>query len=318
VEIGWFVLFPLQRELKAWARLWPVLKRRPRAWRSAALATGLGLLMLMPWPTRISATALLRPAMQYVVFAPRGAQLQALPVQEGQHLKAGTVLAQLASPDLHSRMAAAAARNEQLRWQSSAASFDPAQRAQWQPLQQALATAEAELAGLQAEAARYRPTAPFAGTLRDIEPDLRPGTWLSDGEPLARLVGDQGNIVIAYLDEDEVSRVAVGGAASFHASGAAGPVVPLQVAAIEPDASRTLPEPELAHLFGGSVAVREKNGQLYPERPVYRVTLKALEAAANTPQHAWCGTVVIKGRWEAPGWRYLRGAAALLRREAGF
>lgn len=214
VEIGWFVLFPLQRELEAWAALGPLLRQRRRAWRTALLAaTGLAAL------------------------------LQQLPVAEGQHVAAGALLAQMASPDLDSRLKAATANVERLRWQASAGSFDPEERAQWQPLQQALATAESELAGLRAEAARYRPTAPFAGTLRDLDPDLQPGTWLSDGEPLARLVGDQGATVVTYLDEDDVVRVALGDTATFRTDSGDGPRVRLEVVGIEPDATRTLPEP---------------------------------------------------------------------------
>jgi putative peptide zinc metalloprotease protein len=174
------------------------------------------------------------------------------------------------------------------------------------------------LAALNAEAARYQPTAPFAGTLRDIDPDLRPGTWLNDGEPLARLIGDQGDTVIAYVDEDDVARIAAGDTARFRSDGGDGPPVKLQVIGVEPDASRTLPEPELANAFGGTVVVREKNGEFQPERPVYRVTLKALDADAAASRHTWRGTVTIAGRWEAPAWRYVRAAAALVRREAGF
>ncbi len=318
VEIVWFVLFPLQRELKVWRSLGPVLRQRRRAWRTALLAAGAGALLLLPWPIRVGASALLRPAAQLVVFAPRGAQLDKLPVAEGQHVAAGTLLAQMSSPELDSRLKAASATVERLRWQASAGSFDPEERAQWQPLLQALATAESELAGLRAEATRYRPSAPFAGTLRDIDPELQPGTWLSDGEALARLVGDQGETVVTYLDEDDVVRVAVGDDASFRADSGDGPRVKLKVVGIEPDASRTLTEPELASNAGGTIAVREKNGQLQPERPVYRVTLKAIDAEADAARHTWRGTVTIAGRPEVPAWRYLRAAAALVRREAGF
>lgn len=34
--------------------------------------------------------------------------------------------------------------------------------------------------------------------------------------------------------------------------------------------------------------------------------------------HAWRGNVVVDGRWEAPGTRFVRALAALVWREAGF
>lgn len=317
VEIGWFVLLPLARELAVWRSAWPRLRGTPRAWRSAALLLLAAVLPFLPWPGRVAASGLLHPAQQFVVYAPPHAQVSGLPVGEGQRVEAGAVLITLSSPDVASRLAVATTRVNRLRWQASAGSFDDEQRAQWQVSQEQLAAAEADVAAIRADAARYAPTAPFAGVLRDLAPDMQPGTWLSAREPLARLVADQGQTVVAYLDEDDVARIAVGDTARFYSDGAPGPVIRLEVAGIDADASRTLAEAPLAALFGGSVAAREKNGQLHPERPVYRVTLKAAATTAATPQ-AWRGTVVIAGRWAAPGWRYLRGVIALVRREAGF
>jgi putative peptide zinc metalloprotease protein len=318
VEIGWFVLLPFYRELQAWCKLWPIIKRQPRTRRSAALLLPLLLLLVVPWPTRIAASGLLRPAEQFVVYAPPHARVAAMPVAEGQHVDAGTVLFKLSSPDLTSRMQGALARVERLRWQTTAAPFDSEQRAHWQVSQEQLSAAEAEVATVKADAARYEPVAPFAGVLRDLAPDLRPGIWLGKQEPLARLIADHEMMTVAYLDEEEVSLVSIGDPARFYADAPEGPVIRLEVASIDRDASHSLPEPELATLFGGSVVAREKNGQFYPARPVYRVTLKAVSTVDSAVQHTWRGKAIIFGQWTVPGWRYLRGAMALVRREAGF
>lgn len=318
VEIGWFVLLPFWRELQAWRKLWPLIRRRSRARRSAALLAFLLLLPLLPWPTRIAVSGLLRPAEQFIVYAPQHARVIAMPVAEGQHVQAGAVLFKLSSPDLSGRLQSAQARLESLHWQTAAAPFDNEQRARWQVSREQLSAAEAEVAAVYADTARYEPVAPFAGVLRDLIPDLRPGVWLSKQEALARLVADEGLMVVAYLDEEAINLVSAGDSARFYADTPEGPTLQLEVASIDRDASRTLPEPELATLFGGSVVAREKNGQFYPERPVYRVTLKALSTVDSAAQHTWRGKAVIFGGWTAPGWRYLRGILAVIRREAGF
>lgn len=318
VEIGWFVLLPLFREIQAWHRRWPALKASLRARRTGLAVLGASLLLAVPWPTRIAATGLLRPAEQLVVYAPAHARVAALPVPDGSRVKAGTVLLQLDSPDIESRRRTAQARYDRLRWQASAGAFDSEQRAQWQVTQEQLATAEAELASIQADAARYAPTAPFDGILRDIDPDLRPGTWLSQQEPLGRLVSEGARQVIAYLDEEEIGRVSAGDGARFYADALEGPYLALAVASIDPDASRTLPEAELSSLYGGTILVRERKGLLYPERSIYRVTLKATGSPGELSGQAWRGKVVIAGKWAAPGWRFARAALALLWREAGF
>ncbi len=318
VEIGWFVLLPPYRELKAWRQRWPALRASHRARRSAMIALAAVLLLVLPWPSRIAATALLRPAEQLVVYAPPHAQVAALPVSEGSLVKAGTVLLQLTSAELEGRRKAAQAKCERLRWQASAGAFDSEQRAQWQVMQEQLVTAEAELANIEADAVRYAPVAPFDGMLRDIDPDLRPGTWLSPQEPLARLVSTRELQVVTFLDEDEVGLVTAGNRAHFYADGLEGPFLPLEVVRIDPDASRTLPEAELSSLYGGSILVREKKGLLYPERAIYRVTLKASALPGDLAGHAWRGKVVIAGSWSPPSWRFLRTALSLFWREAGF
>ncbi len=318
VEIGWFVLMPFFQEFKAWRERWPQLHRSRRARFSMGLAVLLLGLLAVPLPTRIHAAALLRPLEQTLFYAPMQAQVAELPVAEGARVKAGTVLLRLASADLEGRRQTVQAKLQKLRWQVSAGTFDAEQRAQWQVLQEQLATAEAEWQAIEADAARYAPVAPFDGVLRDLDPELRPGDWLMQREPLARLVSDKGQTVVAYLDGEDVSRIAPGHTARFYADGLEGPFVPLEVERVEADAARTLPEAELGSLAGGTVLVREKRGQLYPEHGVYRVTFKLRGNAGALAAQSWRGKVVVQGDWSAPGWRYLRSAVAVFWREAGF
>lgn len=317
VEILWFILLPIHRELQVWKTRWPALRQRPRARKSALAAALILVFLVLPWPTRVAGSGLLRPEAQWIVYAPPEARVTALPIHEGGRVAAGTVLLELTSDALQSRLTSATARVERLRWQATAGAFDPEQRAQWQASQEQLRAAEAELAGLQLESSRYRPAAPFPGILRDLPPDLAPGDWVENKEPLARLVSEQGQLATAYVEEEDVWRIAPGDRARFYADAPGGPVIPLEIVSIDPDASRVLADPELAAPSGGTILVREKNGQLQPERPVYRVTLKGAAPAAGS-HHTWRGRVVISGRWASPGWRYLRSALALLQREAGF
>lgn len=318
VEIVWFVLAPIYRELLAWRQRWPALHQSRRARRSAIIASVSLLLLALPWPSRIGAPALLRPVEQLVLYAPAHAQVLAMPVAEGSAVTAGTVLLQLAAPDLQSRQASLQAKVERLRWQAATGGFDSEQRGQWQVAQEQFVTAMAELASAQADAARYTPVAPFDGTLRDLDPDLRAGDWLGQQEILGRLVGKGGQQALAYLDEEQVGRLAVGDSARFYADGLEGPFLRMTVLRIDPDASRVLPEAELSSLYGGSLLVREKKGLLFPEQAIYRVTLQASEAAGELSDQAWRGKVVIAGHWSIPAWRFLRAAINLFWREAGF
>lgn len=318
VEIGWFVLLPLWSELKAWQVRWPRIRQQARFRRTLVVSVLFLLVFFVPWPTRLATSGLLKPAEVFPVYAPAGAQIVALPHANGVRVEAGDLLVHLASAELQQRWARAQSRMESLRWQAAVAGLDGEQRQNLLLLQEERASAEAELGSVEAELPKYAPRAPFSGRLIDLDPDLKPGTWVYRNEKLASLVRENEWVVEALLDEDAVRRVNPGDRASFMVDGVAGGLVHLRVQAVDHDATRLLAEAVLATQFGGSVLAREKNGQLVPERATFRVLLAATEVPPELVGASWRGKVVIHGDWEAPGWRFLRSALALLWREAGF
>ncbi|HZX27945.1 MAG TPA: HlyD family efflux transporter periplasmic adaptor subunit, partial [Telluria sp.] len=316
VELGWFILRPLAGELAVWRALWPRLPSRRRAPRVAAIAAGLLLLLCVPLPTRIQAGAMAHAAQSVPVFAPVHAQVAVMPFGEGARVKEGEVLVRLLSATGDARLAAAHARVERLRWQAGTAGFDPEQRRVSGSLEEELATAAAELAAAEQESARLAPRAPFGGTLRDLDPDLAPGTWVHRNEKLALLVGDGPVEVDGYLDEATVHRIAVGDRAHFYPDGD-GPVLTLTVSAIDRDATRVLPSGMLAAERGGLIAARERQGSWIPEHAVYHVSFRA-EGAAGAHLSAVRGKVVVAGAWEAPARDFFNAFFSVLWREAGF
>ncbi|WP_426335896.1 HlyD family efflux transporter periplasmic adaptor subunit [Pseudoduganella sp. R-31] len=317
VEISWFVALPVWRELQAWRTRWSVLRHSRRAKRSAVVFLFLAGLFLIPWPNRVLSSGLLQPSQRLALYAPGNAVLEALPVKNGQQVAAGMPLLRLSTPELALREGETSAHQDALAWQSAAAGLDTASRKDWQVLHDQLVYANAESATVDSDLQRYRPVAPNAGVLVDIDPDLRPGDWLKGQEYLGSLITPGRWQVVTYIDEEAVRRIAKGDRALFIADGMSGPVVQLSVSSIDRDASRTLGEPELAATFGGDVLVREKAGALYPEHAVYRVLLVAdAELPPTNPE--WRGHVAIAGQWEAPALRFLRTATSVAWREAGF
>ncbi len=321
VEIAWFVWSPIRSELRVWQDRWPQIRKTGRTRLSAAALIVFLFLVAVPWPGRVTASALLRPADVWPVFAPAGARVVALPFQEGQAVPQGAEILQLYVPDLNVRRQTLIARVDQMRWQAAASGLDAESRNRLLVNDHALIAAQSELASLDTELKRYTPQAPFAGRLYDMDPDLRLGQWLSKQEKIALLVRDDGRLLVeTWLDEEAIQRVAVGDEALFLTEGPMLHTLQVTVASVDKDASRVLPRGELAAQWGGHLLTREKNNQLVPERAIYRV---AFEVASNqtlpwVQAKSWRGHVTIHARWEAPGWRYARQALAVLIRELGF
>ena len=319
VEIGWFVARPFYNEFRVWHARWAELRQHRRARVSLVLSALLFTLFLLPWPSRVATSGLLQPAEQWPIYAPENARLATLPFRNCATIRAGQPDLSMHSPALQTRSEQGEAREARLAWQSEAAGLNASLRKDWQVLNEQLQTARAEIGSISADASRYTPTAPYDGVLADVPPDLKAGDWLARGELLGRLLRQGELRVVTYVTDEDIHRIRHGNRALFISDGLDGPVVHLEVAGIDQDASRTLPEPELASTFGGPVAVREKNGVFYPERAVYRVQLKVTAPAPPAAsQHAWRGQVVIAGDWEAPGLRFLRSALSVFWRETGF
>ncbi len=317
VEMIWFVAKPFWTEFRVWREIWPQVRSRPATRRSLLLATILLLLFAVPWPTRVVQSGVLYPAAEQVFYAPRNAQLSAMHAEAGAAEAAGARLFDLRSPELELRARQARARSEQLDWLSGASAFDAERRKDWQVLKEQLGTSQAEQKSVDADSGQYHLSSNMPGVLRDRDPDLRVGDWLSPREVLGRISGPGFLRATVYVDDEDLARIASGDRAVFTADGGSGPNIRLRVLAIDSDATRTLAEGELASMFGGSISVREKHGALYPERAIYRVQLQS-EIEYPPQQHRWRGQVAIAGDWEAPGLRYLRQFVAVLWRESGF
>jgi len=316
VEIAWFIGSPIKKELTEWRKRWREIARQ-RRWRGtgAFLVTAFGLLAA-PWPTGITATGLLRPTEVWPLHAPSAARVETLRVREGQRVQAGATLVTLQVPELDLRQQATLARVEHLRWQAASAGLDEPSRARILVGEQALATTQAELASIYAEQQNTVLHAPYAGVVRDLDPELHVGQWVAKTEKLAVLLREGTPWVVeTWLDEDQIKRVRPGDTAMFVPEGGVAQVIKLRVSSIERDASRTVSRRELATVAGGHIVTREKTGQLIPEQAIYRVTLDTDSAGGELAQR---GHITIHGRWESPLAGYLRHAMAVGVRELGF
>jgi len=321
VEIVWFIAKPVWSEIKAWRERGAQIRQSRRARRSAVVVAVLLALLVVPWPVPVRSSGMLQARVQWQLHAPEAAQLVQAPLNEGSPVSAGTALFSLASPALQAAALQNQARLQQVAQQAAAAGMDGELRRDWQVWQGRQAEAMMERAALRTDAARYQLESGGSGVLRDVDPDLQAGEWVARRELLGRVVDMQALEVVTYVEEQELHRIRVGDSGLFVTEGSGTKALALRVRSIDQDASRSLNEAALAAQAGGNVPVRSMQGVFYPEQPVYRVVLDVAPnevLPAWVEQHRWRGRVSIRGAWEAPGAQFVRTAASVFWREAGF
>ena len=317
VEIGWFLLLPVWREI----RLWWQGRRRVRfsPGRLVAplfLAAALGAL-LVPWQHQTALVGVLKADRFVPVYPRESGRIEAVEIQREQWVVKGEPLIRLASPDLVAHRAQLTVRIALLRTLMDRHSASAEDLSRLSVLQQQMAEALSDLEGLDKRASRLVIRAPFGGKAA-LFGALHPGQWLSRETPVATLFARRGSRLEAYVDEENLHRIAAGSAGRFLAQDGQHPWLAATVADVDHTAVTHLAEPMLASVYGGPIAVRRmENGTLRPEKALYRIRLNTAQTLLPPP-HPLPGTVRIQGRSASVAGRFWRHALAVLIRESGF
>jgi len=320
VELAWFIAMPIKSELMEWRKRWPTISRSRRSKMTATIVVLLTALFMLPWPTRVTSSGVLQPAEVWRIYAPGPALFEAEELSgEGARFEVDDVVMRLVSPELEARQDMLTAKLESLQLQSNRSGFNSESVKRMQSLREQVVAAQTELAEINTQLEQYSLKAPFTGFLRDIGFEISSGQWVGPDELLGLLVNeDSRSQVITYLDESDVERIKLGYSGIFLSDGRENGALALTVTRIDSDATRQLTEGILAAHAGGDILVREQEGQLIPERAIYRVTLALDENETVFYRQILRGDVVIRAEWQSPLLPYLKNALAVLVREFGF
>jgi putative peptide zinc metalloprotease protein len=242
----------------------------------------------------------------------------ATPPHNQQSVRAGEVLAVLASPDLEHKLRQAEAEEALLRWEVEQQAFEDRLREQGVALRRHWDAARQTVAGLISQIGQLTIRAPFDGSVETVEDGLSAGTWLPRGERLFDVVGPIGIKGEAFVGESDVSRIAAGHAVTFVASFPEMSALRCRVTAVDRVNVTTLDEPSIASPYGGPVPAELQPGtrQLVPLRATYRVRLAQCAGPAILARQV-VGTATIGDTRESFAWRGVRALLALVEREAG-
>lgn len=318
VEIWWFLVGPIWREVKNWRELLGGMSRRRKQWWGLAGTAAL-LFLLLPWHSSYRVPALMSAAQLLQLYPAEPARVTELLVSNGQAVKAGDTLLRLDSPELDANIAAAVTAVSRAEFDLNRVLANAEAASDRMVAEEALQRARASLSGLELRRQKLHLQAPYAGTLQDIPASIRPGLWISGKQELGVLIGSQGGLVVdAYVPEEYLRFVSLGDSASFYPEDAT--VAVQQGVVIEVDAVDTavLTAPYLAETFGGGIPVRMSEGRAVPEQAVYRVRIRLDAASVATNQRVLRGWARLSGDDRSLLLRGLSFVVGVLLRESGF
>lgn len=298
IEIIYFIGRPIWNEVMAWWQLKEHLSWNKHTVRTVILITlGLGI-FFVPWSSSIDMPAELQHEYS-TVYVPVGGQLEQHNLVNNRLLKRNSVLAVLSNSDIEFQIKQAELKIADLEWQHSHLGFDSEMRSRATSITSELAAQLRTLEGLIKQQQQLTIRSENAGIVTDISPDLQVGNWLGEGEALFALRQPNDPSVNAYINEDDLQRVGIGGEAVFYPEEPEWPAVNLTLQRIEEFPIEALDSPNLSSTIGGALATREDdNGRLVPVESIHR--LRLLPTALHQQHHSSLrGTVVINAKPES-------------------
>ena len=286
VEMGWFVVLPIWKELKIWWTHRDKWQSNKAARRTGVVAVIIFLLLALPWRTEISGAGYWQADPYTRIYPPSAARLTKVLVVEGQEVRKGDVLFVLESPSTDWQLQAAQERIAGIKSQLAGSVASSSLLEKKQGLEQELAEAEAELNAQTEDNHRLQIVAPHDGVFRDLDNGLYPGAWLSMSRRLGLVVGKQDAYAQVFVNEAHVGRISIGAHAKIITRASDANSYNAVVTDIDKTATIDLPEPMLASPYGGPIAAHAgSKGEMTAHESLYRVTLKT-EGTANERQLA--------------------------------
>jgi len=273
VEIAMFIALPIWREMKHWWSQRMTILSHNRGRATIAASTLALMAFVLPWPSTVSAPALIRPANDTQLFPSMAAQVETVSVLDGQKVEKGDVLMVLNSPALNHAKTIAVLEHEiaQARWDQRAASLQDRQLGDL--LRDELDQKREALDSVTRELERLTLRAPHDGVVSDLPDSLITGTQVQVPTALLRISDPSQIELIALPSERQADRLKSGNEFVFISDQYGRPKRSGQLAKLAPTADIYVTEPVLTVMGGGPIAVTEdKEGHAVADIPVFKVS----------------------------------------------
>jgi putative peptide zinc metalloprotease protein len=275
VEVAVFLGRPIMAELRVWWRRRAEIPRRRRLGWALTLSAA-ALWLGVPWFSGISAPGVIKAASEQPIYSPFAARLEALTLKNGDAIQPGVVLVELDAPSQgEERDKAVALSAAYARSARGALGLSEDVAARLAVAEQLASRYDAERRAREAELQRLRIVATRNGTVRDVDPALKPGTWVAPSQMTAMVIDGRRWRVEALVLERDRQRLGTGGQATAIVKGRTRKLTGT-VVAIDSSPVERLPHLLLARDHGGPIALNPTQAKkdLRPADAWFRVLVE--------------------------------------------
>jgi putative peptide zinc metalloprotease protein len=318
IEIHWFILLPIIREIENWYKLKPEIKFNKQTKRTLIIILSLLMILFLPWKSSLKIPAVYISEQYSKVYAPYPSKIKKILVNKDDVVEEGQELIELYSPDLDREIFSIRRKIQLTKTKINRLSKSAGNMDQFLTLQQSLIALQAELTGLSKVKNKLIIKAPIKGKIKDFY-NLSKGMWVSNFDQLLGIVHYGTGKVKGFIKEEQIERFLLENPAVFIPNDGIHDKVYLVSKSLDLSAISNLPYISLSSAHDGPVAIRNFTGGEFQYRPETAHYIAEFDLAKKSEiQFELPGYVHIQGSRYSPFANLIKSVIAIIVRESGF
>lgn len=216
VELLFFILFPIYRELKVWRERKAEIHLKTKGGALAGVLAAFLVLSFLPLMYAVNVPAVMHAAAYSKIYPPVSGKIEEIYVGEGTKVLEGDVLFKMSSPTLDYQIKAASQKLNALESIRNSSQADVQLAKKRVTVTSEIDQARAELEGHLKVAEQMIIKAPHEGTVRDLDHMLKVGQWVAVNHRLGLVVDERHTMLTGYVREHDIARLRESGKGRFY------------------------------------------------------------------------------------------------------
>lgn len=317
VEIIWFILLPIYKELKIWWNKKEKVTLNKNNKISIAVLLMMSFIFFVPWNTKINLPAILQVANYTDIYASKESQIVFINFKSGDRVNKGDVLLLLESPNLSLSIEKCKQEIETIRLELKKQAGSKEILAKIFLLEENLIRKKKELEGFISVNAKLTLVAPFDGYIyfNDI---YGVNQWVNPKEPILSIYDPNDLKIRAFCPEGRIRDIDINSASYFISNLGEVDTIDVDINSISEISTPYLRYPELSSEYGGDIATRNDfNKRMYSEEAYYQINAAVLNSN-RVFKIRTKGTLVVSGVRRSIAKMFFLKFVSVLIRESGF
>ncbi|MBA6340001.1 HlyD family efflux transporter periplasmic adaptor subunit [Colwellia sp. MB02u-10] len=317
VEIIWFILLPIYKELKIWWNKKEKITLNKNNKISLVVILMMTFIFFVPWNAKINLPAILQVENYTNIYANKESQIVSINFKSGDRVNKGDVLLLLESPNLSLSIEKCKQEIETIKLELKKQAGSKDILAKIFLLEENLIRKEKELEGFLGVNAKLTVVAPFDGYIY-FNDTYGVNQWVNPKEPILSIYDPNKLKIRAFCPEERVRDVDINSASYFISNLSEVDTIDVDINSISEVSTPYLRYPELSSEYGGDIATRHDfNKRMYSEKAYYQINAAVLNSNRIFKIRTK-GTLVVSGVRRSIAKIFLLKFVSVLIRESGF